>query len=149
MNVAISQKKMSCMIFDNKNDRTRNKRKSWELTVCIVGVVDRFGHKLFRKGETCMISVYPNLIDRTKGSTIVCLSECSTIYYYILDFSCFTLFADYWWDWVIAVPNMAQCHRQSCRKSKWDRWQSYMYTPSTLNIVLIQWHTHWNVCAVK
>ena len=109
----------------------------------------RFGHKLFQKGETCMISVYPNLIDRTKGSTIVCLSECSTIYYYILDFSCFTLFADYWWDWVIAVPNMAQCHRQSCRKSKWDRWQSYMYTPSTLNIVLIQWHTHLNVCAVK
>ena len=24
-----------------------------------------------------------------------------------------------------------------------------LYTPSTLNIVLIQWHTHLNVCAVK
>ena len=29
------------------------------------------------------------------------------------------------------------------------RVQSKLYTPSTLNIVLIQWHTHWNVCAVK
>ena len=26
---------------------------------------------------------------------------------------------------------------------------SKLYTPSTLNIVLIQWHTHLNVCAVK
>ena len=24
-----------------------------------------------------------------------------------------------------------------------------LYTPSTLNIVLIEWHTHLNVCAVK
>ena len=27
--------------------------------------------------------------------------------------------------------------------------ESKLYTPSTLNIVLIQWHTHLNVCAVK
>ena len=27
--------------------------------------------------------------------------------------------------------------------------QSKLYTPSTLNIVLILWHTHLNVCAVK
>ena len=27
--------------------------------------------------------------------------------------------------------------------------KSKLYTPSTLNIVLIQWHTHLNVCAVK
>ena len=27
--------------------------------------------------------------------------------------------------------------------------QSYRYIPSTLNIVLILWHTQWIVCAVK
>ena len=24
-----------------------------------------------------------------------------------------------------------------------------LYIPRTLNIALLQWHTHWNVCAVK
>ena len=31
--VVISQKKLSCKIFDKKNDQKRNERKSWELTV--------------------------------------------------------------------------------------------------------------------
>ena len=30
-----------------------------------------------------------------------------------------------------------------------SRVKAKLYTPSTLNIVLIQWHTHLNVCAVK
>ena len=34
MNVAISQKKLSCMIFNKKNERKHNERKFWELTVC-------------------------------------------------------------------------------------------------------------------
>ena len=34
MNVAISQKKLRCMIFDKKNDRKWSEQKSWELTVC-------------------------------------------------------------------------------------------------------------------
>jgi hypothetical protein len=34
VNVAISQKKLSGMIFHKKNDRKQNERKSWELTVC-------------------------------------------------------------------------------------------------------------------
>ena len=32
--VVISQKKLSCTIFDKKNDKKRNERKSWKLTVC-------------------------------------------------------------------------------------------------------------------
>ena len=32
--VAISQKNLSCKIFDKKNHKKKNERKSWELTVC-------------------------------------------------------------------------------------------------------------------
>ncbi len=31
MNVVISRKKFSCIIFDKKNDKKQNERKSWEL----------------------------------------------------------------------------------------------------------------------
>ena len=34
MYVTISQKKFSYTIFDKKNDKKQNERKSWELTVC-------------------------------------------------------------------------------------------------------------------
>ena len=32
--VVISQKNLSCTIFDKKTDKKQNERKSWELTVC-------------------------------------------------------------------------------------------------------------------
>ena len=32
--VVISQKNLSCTIFDKKTDKIQNERKSWELTVC-------------------------------------------------------------------------------------------------------------------
>ena len=34
LDVTISQKRFSCTISDEKNDKKQNERKSWELTVC-------------------------------------------------------------------------------------------------------------------
>ena len=42
MYVAISQKKFTYIIFAKKNDKKQNERKSWELTVCHVGMSPRW-----------------------------------------------------------------------------------------------------------
>ena len=64
VNVAISQKKLNCMIFDQKNDRKRNERKSWELTVWI----------LQKENKSMFIQKVPNIATcALQKKTSICL----------------------------------------------------------------------------
>ena len=50
----------------------------------------------------------------------------------------------------IAKPNERKLKFNLCRGDVTPAmWHPKLYTPSTLNIDFIQWHTQLNVCAVK